>query len=789
MKKIALLLMFSMTLSSMLAQKYLRPVDEVDPFIGSVNSRWFFFTPAALPFGMARLGPHTNAHYGNPSGWEPVGYDYRHSSIEGFGHFHEFQIGGIVLMPLTGKLRTTPGDTVKPFSGYRSSFDKKSEKAMPGYYSVFLKDHGVKAELTATKRVGFHRYTFPAGKPAHVIINVGNRQGESGQVLEAFVQKKGDYEIEGGVVTLPEYVRSWDSTSRVKMYFVARFEKPVRSFGTFIGDRVKEGASKAEGPGCGMYVTLDPKDQKPVGVKVGLSYISPENARQNLEQEAGNLSFDACKQQAIETWNKDLSRIMVTGGRKEDRVKFYTGLYHALSGRGISNDINGQYVKIGGGVGQIPMKDGKPAYSHYNSDATWGGFWNFLQLWGMAYPEVLNEYIQSHLDHYRDIGWLPDGLAAGAFTPGMPSNFLGLFISSAYNWKIRQFDTDLAWKAALKNELEWKNRPTGVGKYDLGDFVAKGYVPIEHTFKGYKFSGSHTLEYAFSSWAVGQYAKALGKQAEYERLNKMGLAYRTLIDPGYKMVRAKDQNGDFIKDFTLTQVWNGFQEGNSWQYSWYAPQDVQGLIRIMGKENFNQRLDSIFKASSKNLFGGGKVIHSFAGLEAIYNHGNQPCLHIPYLFNFSGKPWLTQKWVRQIMDVFYGTNPLHGYGYGQDEDQGQLGAWYVISAMGLFDVQGGSSVRPTMQLSSSPFDKITIRLNKDYFPGERFEIITRNNKPGHVYIQSATLNGKVLNKPWIYFDEITRGGVLQYTVGPQPNTKWGSDPQHAPPSTYSIDNL
>ena len=761
------------------------PVSYADPFIGSVNCRWFFFTPAALPFGMARLGPHTNAHYGDPSGWEPVGYDYRDHSIEGFGHFHEFQVGGIVLMPTNGKLVTVPGDTMKPYHGYRSSFDHASEKAMPGYYSVLLKDYGIRAELTATTHVGFHRYTFPAGKPSHIIIDVGNRQGESGRVLSAFVKKNGDYEIEGGVETLPEYVRHWDTAGSVKMYFVARFQHPIRHVGSFIHDSIQEGSIAAKGPGCGMYVTFDSLQQHTEVVRVGLSYISVDNARQNLNKEAGRLSFDQCRQQALSTWNDYLSRISVQGGTKEDKIKFYTGLYHALSGRGISNDVNGEYPQIGGGIGHIPLdKNGLPLYSHYNSDAAWGVCWNLQLLWGLAYPEVLNDFVRSHVDDYQNTGWLPDGVAAGALVPGMPSNFLGLMIASAYNRGIRRYDVQLAYEAARKNELEWRNRPTSVGKYDLKDFIAKGYIPIENTFQGFKFSASHTLEYAFSSWGVGQLAKALGKKEDYRQLDRMGLYYKNIFDTSIQMMRAKDSSGQFIKDFTPGQVWNGFQEGNSWQYSWYAPQDVQGLIRLMGKETFNTRLDSIFTSSAQNLFGGGKKVNSFAGLEAVYNQGNQPCLAIPYLFNYSGKPWLTQKWVREIIDVFYGTEPLHGYGYGQDEDQGQLGAWLAMSAIGLFDVQGGASVNPFYETGSPLFSKIIIHLDPDYYPGKTFTIEARHVSDENRYIQTATLNGKKLDKPWFYHSELVKGGKLTLVMGSKPNEQWGSASEDAPPSSY-----
>lgn len=766
-----LLLLVFFTAGSLAAQPQDRPAALVDPFIGTVNCRWFFFTPAALPFGMARLGPHTNAHYGNASGWEPVGYDYRDHSIEGFGHFHEFQVGGLVFMPTTGPLRTIPGDTGKGREGYRSAFDHVSETAQPGYYAVTLKDYHIRAELSATRRVGFHRYHFPAGQAGHVLIDVGHTQGESGPVTDAWVRKRGAREIEGAVTTLPEYVRSWDSSARVTMYFVAEFEHPLRQFGTFRGDTVAQGRSEVHGRGCGMYVSFGADSAHTETIRVGLSYVSVENARLNLHRESDGLSFDQCREQAFAEWDRMLSRIRAYGGKHSDQVKFYTALYHALSGRGVSSDVNGEYPRLGGGIGHIPLDAaGKPLYAHYNSDASWGVFWNLQLLWGLAYPGILNDFIRAHLDHYRDMGWLPDGVAAGALTPGMPSNFLGLMIASAYNRGIRHFPVEEAYQAARKNELDWHQRPAAVGKYDLEDFIRRGYIPIENTFKGYKFSASHTLEYAFSSWGVGQMALALGKTADYRRLNAMGRHYRNIFDPTIRMMRARDSLGRFVQNFTPTQVWNGFQEGNSWQYSWYAPQDIPGLMDLMGRETFNRRLDSLFTASAKNLFGGGKVLHSFSGLEAVYNQGNQPCLVIPYLFNFSGKPWRTQYWVRQIMDVFYGDTPLHGYGYGQDEDQGQLGAWYVLGAIGLFDVQGGASLHPTMQISAPLFDSIRIQLDKRYFPGDSLEIIAPGAREGDRYIRAAQFRGRPLKQPWVDFRALTQGGRLVYRMGATPDT-------------------
>lgn len=765
-----------------------RPVDYVDPYLGAVSCRWFFSTPAAVPFGMARLSPHTNAHYGNKDGWEAIGFDNRDESIEGFGHFHEFQVGGLVLMPTTGKLKTTPGSLVCPESGYRSRFDKNSVIAKPGYYSVVLKDYDIKVEMTATQRVGFHRYTFPKTDQAHVLIDPARHQGESGKILDSKTTLlDNNYEVEGYYSTYPEYVKKWMPEGKINMYYVMRFNRPAKLSHTFTGDVAYEMLRETGGKESGLVLTFDTKENQIIEVAVGLSYTSIENARKNLDAEAKGQSFDQVEETAINTWNDYLSRIKVEGGKESDKVKFYTGLWHALSGRGLASDVNGAYPRYDGKIGQIPLdKNGKPKYAHYNSDATWGAFWNLMSVWSIAYPEYLSSYVQAHLDYARDCGWLPDGVAAGRFVPGVPSNFLGLMISAAYARQIRDFDVETAYQAARKNELEWKNRLFGVGKYDLKDFIEKGYIPHDVEVQGWKFGASHTLEYAFSSWAVGQMAKSLGKKEDFQLLNAMGYNYKNIFDPSVKFMRAKNRDGSFIKDFTPSQVWNGFQEGNAWQYTWYVPQDVAGLANLLGKDVFVNRLDSVFTESVKKEFGGGKSLDAFSGLTSIYNQGNQPNLHISWLFNYVGKPWLSQKWVREICDVFYGTTPEHGYGYGQDEDQGQLGSWYVLAAMGIFDVQGGAAEKPTFQMVTPLFDKITISLNTKYGKSKQFEIITKRNNDSNRFIQSAKLNGKTLNKPWFYQSDLFNGSKLEIEAIDKPNTKWGSNLKDAPPSMSTV---
>ena len=704
-------------------------VDYVDPNIGTAHCRWFFYTPAAIPFGMAKLAPSTDAHLGNPGGWQAVGYDFRHTSIEGFANFHEFQVGGVVFAPTVGELQTVPGELENPDGGYRSRFDKKDEVAAPGYYSVLLKDYVVKAELTAMKRVGFHRYTYPKTELANLIFDIGNKQGESGEVKDAEVQYFEDGRVEGYVITSPVYVNIYQKGADVRMYFSAVLNKKPVQVGTFVKDVVNPGKHQEKGSGAGLYMTFSTEEQEAVEVKVGLSYTSIENARFNRETEAADVTFDQAKKNATDVWNESLSRIYVEGGKETDKVKFYTGLFHALLGRGLASDANGYYPKNNGTVGRIALdEEGNPVHQHYNTDAIWGGFWNLTQLWSLAYPEYYSDWIKSQLLVYQDAGWLGDGIACSKYVSGVGTNFTSLAIAAAYNCGIRDFDVQQGYEAALKNEVEWRGRLEGAGKMDVRQFVERGYSPYEKRFdmvtreEGSGFGASHTMEYSFSSFAVSQFAKHLGKEDDYKLLSNLSNGWKNLYDPETRLIRPKDTKGNFLEDFNPLAPWKGFQEGNAVQYTFYVPHQIDELVDLVGQETFNNRLDSIFLLSQKNIFGGGKEVDAFAGLKTVYNHGNQPNLHISWLFNFSGKPYLSQKWVRAILDEFYGLEGIHGYGYGQDEDQGQLGAWYVMSALGLFDVKGLTEIDPKFQIGAPLFDKVTVRLNKDYYPGEKFVI-------------------------------------------------------------------
>lgn len=753
----------------------------VNPNIGTAHSRWFFYTPASVPFGMAKLAPSTNGTYGNKSGWEAVGYDSRHESIEGFANLHEFQVGGFLFTGITGLLKTVPGKLDDPDKGYRSRFDKKDENAKPGYYEVLLKDYGIKVELTATKRVGFQRYTFPKSDSSYLIFDIGNQLGESGMVKDSKVKYNNDGSLEGYVITYPEYVKKYQENGEVKMFFYAEVSKSPLEHGAFIGEDIRKDIDSIKGVGAGMYFKYNTEDSDQITIKTGLSYTSIKNAKANLRAEATDLDFDQAMQNAQNIWEREFDKIRVSDSSKTNKIKFYTALFHALLGRGLTNDINGDFPQNDGTIGRIPLgENGQPKYSLYNTDSVWGAFWNLTQLWALVWPEYYNDFIQSQLEVYKNAGWLGDGIANGQYVSGVGTNFTGLVIAAGYQTGALKDNVDLAYEAALKNEIEYQDRKEGAGKMDLKSFIENGFVPYipqsrhhrTNIPEGSAFSVSHSLEYAFSSYAVAQMAHKMGKTEDYKKLMKLSHAWKGFYDKETGFFRPRLKNGRFIDDFDPLSPWIGFQEGNAWQYTFYVPQDPEALVQLVGQKEFNNRLDSILEVSEKTAFG-GEGIDAFAGVKTLYNHGNQPDLQFSWLFNFSGEPWLTQKWTRLIGQKFYGTEEIHGYGYGQDEDQGQLGAWYVMSSLGIFDVKGLTEENPSFQFGSPIFDKITIKVKND--GNIPFTIETFNNDKDNYYIDGIQLNGKPYNKIVIPFKLITDGGNLKFYMSQSPNKSLGNN--------------
>ena len=738
----------------------------VDPNIGSNHSRWFFYTPAAVPFGMVKQGLSTNGTVGSPSGWEAVGYEDRHTSIEGFACVHEFQLGGILVMPACGVIKTVPGSLDGRIPGYRSHFRKENETAFPGYYSVLLDDCSVRAELTSTTRVAFQRYTFLRGGDSYLIFDIGNLLGESGPVEDARVEFVDARTIEGYVRTAPLYVQAYSPGADVRIWFRAVLDCEMDSFHTFHrgGDPVESRIVTGKGACAAAGFRL--RAGETVGVRIGISYTSIGAARENLAAEADGLSFDRARRLAEREWTRMLGRIAVRSDDEAAKVKFYTGLYHVLLGRGVCSDVRGTYPKNDGSIGQIACNDqGIPLHAHYNTDAVWGAYWNLTQLWAVAYPDYYNDFVNSQLLVYKDTGWLADGIVNSRFVSGVGTNMVSVIMAGAYQCGIRGFDTDLAYEAALKNELGFENRPSGAGKLDVQAFLDNGYIPYSDPRgsdwkEQIDFSASHTLEYSYSAYAVAQWARTLGREQDAERLMKLSDGWKYLFDDETKLMRPRYENGRFIDKFDPLQTWRGFQEGNALQYTCFVPHAPEALIARIGRERFCERLDSLFTESCKLVFGGGMEVDAFSGLESVYNHGNQPSLHTAWLFNHAGQHALSQKWVRAICDEFYGVDATHGYGYGQDEDQGQLSAWYVMASLGLFDVAGLVNPDPEFTVGAPRFDKAVIRLHPGYHSGKRFVIRTRNNSAENRYISEACYNGKRLATLELPYKKVISGGKL-----------------------------
>ena len=640
---------------------------------------------------------------------------------------------------------------------------------------MVLKDYDVLTELTSTPRVALYRFTFPASNASNLIFDIGHKQGESSDVVEAKMQMLTDQTFEGSLETYPEYAKFCDEGNHVKMYFYGELSKMPSATGSFVDARLAPDVSSTSGVHNGMYLTFETDENEVIDLKLGLSFTSTENARKNLEAETTGVTFDQAKATTQDAWRETLGRIHAEGGDSLTMIKFYTGLYHATLGRGIASDYHGTYVKNDGSIGQIPLgDDGMPLYNHFNTDGMWGGFWNLSQLWGMAYPEYFKQYLQANVDLTKETGWLHDGLAAGVYTNGVQTNFFGLLLASAHHMGIELFDDiESIYEVAYKNETAYIGRPFGSGKYDLHYFINQGYIHSYDTTLSngwvFNFGASHTLEFSFSSYAVAQFAKSLGKMDHYRQLMHQANGWKNLFNSETQYLRPRYADGTWIEDFDPMEPWRGFQEGNAVQYTWYVPHDPASLIDTLGVEVFNTRLDKAFTDSRKSIFGGGKELDSFSGLETLYNHGNQPCLFQPWLFNYSGKPWLTQKWTRTICNEFYGTGDIHGYGYGQDEDQGQLGAWFVMASLGMLDVQGHTSANPTFQFGSPAFEKVTIQLGA----GKTLVIETENNSNDNIYVQSASFNGTAVENAWMYRNDLMQGGVLRFVMGPEPNEQWG----------------
>lgn len=755
-------------------------VDLVNPFVDSHRSRWFFFSSACRPFGMVSLSPDTDTEHSWGSG-----YLYDSKQIRCFSHVHNWQMSGVAVMPTVGEFKGHLG-----MNAYQSAFTHDGEIAKPGYHKVKLTDYDITAELTSTMRVGFHCYTFPKSDASYILFDTGAFLAH-GPTAYSEVWKVSDKEIAGWEMMERTGRRPKDTP----VYFYAQLSKPMDKVVSWREGRIESNSNpeRISGKNAGMAVRFKTEKDEKVMLKVAISYVSVEQARKNMLTELSGWDFEQVKQSSFSEWNDWLGRIEVEGGSREQQIKLYTDLWHALLGRHVVSDADGHYMDMTSDfprIRQIPLgEDGKPLYNHHNFDAWWGSHWSLNILWSMAYPEVMDNFCNTMIDMYQNGGLIPRGPSEGNYTYVMIGDPAVSFFASAYNKGIRNYDAELAYEGLRKNAFvggirdhagyeHSKTAYSGGMKY----YEEWGYVPDgRKDVEGMHTTGaSMTLEYAYQDWCLAQMAKTMGKLQDYEFFMKRSKNYRNLWNPesGYMQPRGEDGNWlPYFDPLELTEK-GGFCESNSAIYSHYVPHDMAGLIELYGgADQYVKRLNANFeKSESYGFFRSNKTKEG-----NWTDYGNQPGTGMAHLFSYAGAPWLTQKWVRKVKAAYCDVTSYGGY--RDDEDQGQMGALGVLMAIGLFEVDGGCAEKPFYEITSPLFDKVTIHLDNRYYSGKTFQIITKGNSTDNMYIQNASLNGKKWNKCWFYHEDFIKGGTLELKLGAKPNKKWGVE--ELPPSFIS----
>jgi len=716
----------------------------VNPFIGT-GGHGHTYPGASLPFGMVQLSPDTRLE-----GWDGCsGYHYSDSIVFGFSHTHLSGTGvpdyaDILFMPTTGEVKLNNGKN-NPDEGYASHFSHENENATPGFYSTFLNDYGIKVELTTTKRAGFHKYIFPAGENSNIIIDLKHRD----KVTESWFRVVSNTEVEG-------FRRSTAWADDQYIYFVAKFSKPFKKYGIAKDDKLTK-HKELEGDNIKAFLTFDTKDGEEILVKVGISAVNAVGAWDNLEKEIPGWDFERVKKAAREEWNKELNKIVVKGGTKDQKTVFYTSLYHAFLVPNLFMDIDGDYrgrdLKIHTAKG----------FDYYTVFSLWDTFRGEHPLFTITQQKRTVDFVKTMLAQYEEGGKLPVWELAGNETECMIGYHSIPVIVDAYMKGHDDFDVEKAYEAMLHSaDLDF---------FGLRAYKEYGYIPAEDEAE----SVSKTLEYAYDDWCIAQMAKKLGKENDFKRFIKRAQSYKNIFDPSVGFMRAK-MNGRWFSPFDPREVNFNFTEANSWQYSFFVPQDIDGLIEIMGgKEAFDKKLDSLFNTTSETT---GRVQSDITGLIGQYAHGNEPSHHIAYLYDYVGKPWKTQQLVRRIIDRFYTNKPD---GLCGNEDCGQMSAWDILSSLGFYSVTPGSNI---YAIGSPLFKEAKINMEN----GKTFTIKAKNVSGENIYIQSATLNGKPYTKSFIYHSNIVNGGELIFEMGKKPNKAWGTGEDNIPVSAIT-DNL
>ncbi len=710
----------------------------VNPFIGT-GAHGHTFPGASVPFGMVQLSPDTRLE-----GWAGCsGYHYSDSIVFGFSHTHLSgtgvpDYGDILIIPTVGEIKLNNGRD-NPDKGYASRFSHENEYATSGFYSTFLDDYRIGVELTASKRVGFHKYIFPESNESNIVIDLNHRD----KVVESEINIVSDTEIEG-------FRRSTAWANDQLVYFVAQFSKPFDDYGISMDDNIIEGVS-GKGENIKAFLTFETKADEEILVKVGISAVSHEGARNNLKTEIAHWNFDQIKDEAKEAWNKELNKIIVKGGSKSQKITFYTALYHAYLVPNLFMDVDGQYR------GRDLLNHKAEGYDYYTVFSLWDTFRGEHPLFTITQQQRTVDFIKTMLAQYKQGGRLPVWELAANETECMIGYHSIPVIVDAYIKGIRNFDAELAFEA-MKHSAE-------LDHFGLKFYKKMGYIPAHEESE----SVSKTLEYAYDDWCIAIMAKELGKKDDYEKYLKRAQSYKNIFDPSTGFMRAK-MNGRWFEPFDPKEVNFNYTEANSWQYSFFVPQDVNGLVNLLGgREELISRLDQLFSESTETT---GRHQSDITGLVGQYAHGNEPSHQMAYLFNYVGQPWKAQRWVRQIMNELYTDKPD---GLCGNEDCGQMSAWYILSATGFYPVTPGD---PIYAIGSPLFEEVKINLEN----GKTFIIKAKNNSSKNIYIQSAKLNGKDYTKSFISHEDIMGGGELIFEMGAEPNKNRGVEESDLPVS-------
>ena len=694
----------------------------VNPFIGT-GGHGHTYPGAVVPHGMVQLSPDTRLE-----GWDGCsGYHYSDNFIYGFSHTHlsgtgVSDYGDILLMPFTGD--PSPDNKV-----YGSHFSHGKEKAKAGYYSVHLDDDQIDVELTTTARVGIHRYNFP-GTRGKVILDLKHRD----EVLESSLRQEDSVTISG-----LRRSRAWATNQYV--YFVMRFSRPVKSIGVYVNDELQKQTVKdyTQQKNLKAFMEFDLEPGSPLLVKVAISQVSVEGAHKNLAAELPGWDFDGIKSAANEAWNTALSKIEIKGGNKSDLTTFYTSLYHTMVVPNIANDVDGQYRGRDLKVHKIAGGD------YYSVFSLWDTYRAANPLYTIIDRKRTLDYIRTFLLQYQQGGRLPVWELSSNETDCMIGYHSVPVIVDAFKKGITGFDQQLALQAMIKSAT-WNH-------LGLPAYMKKGFIETGDENE----SVSKTLEYAYDDWCIAQFAKHLGNTDVYKTYIRRAQYYKNMLDPSTGFMRPR-KNGDWLSPFDPREVNNNFTEANSWQYSFYVPQDISGFAALLGgMRKMEDRLDSLFSVTSETT---GRDQSDITGLVGQYAHGNEPSHHISYLYNFAGAPWKTQKMVNRLMNEMYHENPD---GLSGNEDCGQMSAWYAMSALGFYMVTPGSN---EYVLGTPRFPEAIIHLEN----GKTFTIRANRVSNESYFIQSATLNGKAYTKSYFTHNDLANGGSLVFQMGPQPST-------------------